>query len=147
MAETVQDRGGLRGRRRRGRGGRRGERTMPESKYARPAAPAPAAELTTIMARRRDMSRSCFRENPFPNTAVISPQLHGPARVENANPSLAATFPDDEPVFAKEPEEVVEEHSFAAPAVEDVVEETHAAVVVKEPEEVHSYWGTATGDL
>ena len=59
--------------------------------------------------------------------------------LKNANPAMAATFPDDEPEFAKEPEAVVEEHSFAAPAVEDVVEETVATVEEKEPEEVHSY--------
>jgi ribonuclease G len=137
-----EDRGGFRGRRRRGRSGRRGERTMPESKYTRPAAPAPpVAEendfgpppgYEPIMLPGESISK--YRRN--------QPSASRPAPVANVNPSIAASFPDDEPVFAKESAELVEQHSFAAPAVEDVVEETHAAVAEKEPEEVHSYWGT-----
>src|SRR6185312_2239072 len=137
------ERGGWRGRRRRGRGGRRGERGMPESKFTRPAAVEPVAEpndfgpppgYEPILLPGESISK--YRRNQ-------SPQVPQPvSSVEDANPALAATFPDDEPEFAREPEAVLEEHSFAAPAVEDVVAKTSSSVEVKEPEEVHSYWGS-----
>jgi ribonuclease G len=136
-----QERGGWRGRRRRGRGGRRGERSMPESKYARPAATEPAAEQNDndfgpppgyepILLPGESISKYRRNQASAPRPAPVQ---------ENANPSIATTFPDDEPAFAKEPEAVVEEHSFAVPVVEDVVAETQAAVVEEEAEEVHSY--------
>jgi len=133
------ERGGWRGRRRRGRG-RRGDRNMPESKYARPAASEPAADpgdfgpppgYEPILLPGESISK--YRRNQAPSASQ-------PATVTEQNPAIAATFPDDEPAFAQEPEAVVEARGFAAPAVEDVVEET--AVETKEPEEVHSYWGT-----
>ena len=137
-----EERGGWRGRRRRGRGGRRGERSMPESKFTRPAAAEPVAEANDfgpppgyepILLPGESISKYRRNQEPRVETKVaIAPE----------SPALSTTFPDDEPVFAKEPEEVVEEHSFAAPAVEDVVEQTHAVIIEKEPEEVHSYWGT-----
>src|ERR1043165_2925284 len=90
-----QDRGGFRGRRRRGRGGRRGERSMPESKYARPAAVEPAATQVdddygpppgyeTILLPGESISK--YRRNQA--------SASRPAPVENANPSIAANFPD-----------------------------------------------------
>ena len=88
-----QERGGWRGRRRRGRGGRRGERTMPESKFARPAAAEPVAEANDygpppgyepILLPGESISK--YRRNQPSQTAR-------PVAVENANPALAVTFP------------------------------------------------------
>src|SRR6266496_3431445 len=131
------ERGGWRGRRRRGRGGRRGERGLPESKYSRPVTTEPAPERNDfgpppgyepILLPGESISK--YRRNQAP---VASPRA---AVVEDRNPSLAATFPDDEPEFAKDEEPVTTlEQSLAAPVVEEEIEEI---VATRPAEQVQS---------
>jgi Rne/Rng family ribonuclease len=131
---------GWRGRRRRGRG-RRGERGGQESRYSRPAptetaaAPqdfGPPAGYEPIVLPGESISK--YRRNQ----ASAAPKA---APAGDASPSVAATFPDDEPAFAAEPEAAaLEEQGSAVPFVE-AAEETPAAVETKEAEEVHSFWG------
>ncbi len=139
-----QERGGWRGRRRRGRGGRRTERSMPESKYARPAATEPSAE------------KNDFGPPPgyepilLPGESISKYRRNQPARAaqpaavaEDANPALAATFPDDEPQFAKETE-AVRGRGFSAPVIEDEVEVEEAPAAVEahgQEEERGPFWG------
>ena len=122
-----------RGRRRRGRGGRRDrgfdrDRGQ-ESRYSRPAenvpvrTSAPPAGYTPILLPGESISKYQRYSRPSP-TAEESPAHADDASVDSGS-AVAATFPEDEPIFAAEAvssEPLHEEHEDLRSTADDTVE-------------------------
>jgi ribonuclease G len=142
-SESGRERGGWRGRRRRGRGGRRdrgfergGERgePTPQPRASRPvdAAPArpagPPAGYTPILLPGESISKYQRFAQPasapeMPSSEAIDERAQETAREQPA--AVAATFPEDEPIFAAtedSSEPLHEEHEDVRPVAEEVVD-------------------------
>ena len=144
-SESGRERGGWRGRRRRGRGGRRdrgfergGERgeRAPEPRFSRPvdAAPArpagPPAGYTPILLPGESISKyQRFAQQTsvpeMPSSEAVKESSHESSADQPA--AVAATFPEDEPIFAAgearaEPLHEEHEHEDVRPVAEEAVE-------------------------
>ena len=135
-SESGRDRGGWRGRRRRRSGrrdrgsersGERGERA-PEPRFSRPvdAAPprpsGPPAGYTPILLPGESISKYQRFAQQAPAPDMPSSEAKGSTEQPSA---VAATFPDDEPIFAAEEassEPLHEEHEDVQPVAEEGVE-------------------------
>ncbi len=115
--DSGEDRGSYRGRRR--RRGRRGER-MPESKYARPTETSrdQSREFSRNDRTSRSDSRSDYGPPPgyqpilLPGESISKYQrlaqsaqaprsMESPTEAPKSSPAVSASFPEDEPLFAK----------------------------------------------
>jgi Rne/Rng family ribonuclease len=141
-SESGRERGGWRGRRRRGRGGRRergfergSERAerAPEPRFSRPvdAAPSrpagPPAGYTPILLPGESISKYQRFAQQAPVREMPSSQTtEGGTQSSTEQPAaVAATFPEDEPIFAAREassEPLHEEHDDVSPAAEETVE-------------------------
>ncbi len=142
-SESGRERGGWRGRRRRGRGGRRergfergSERAerAPEPRLSRPvdAAPSrpagPPAGYTPILLPGESISKYQRFAQQAPVPEMISSEAgdEGSQEPSAERPAaVAATFPEDEPIFAAgeaSSEPLHEEHEDVSPAAEEAVE-------------------------
>ncbi len=142
-SESGRERGGWRGRRRRGRGGRRergpergGERgeRAPEPRFSRPADAAPArpagppAGYQPILLPGESISKyQRFTQQTsapeMPSREAVDDGSHEPSTDQPA--AVAATFPEDEPIFAageSTAEPLHEEHEDVSPLAEEAVE-------------------------
>jgi len=140
-SESGRERGGWRGRRRR-RGGRRergfergGEREhAPEPRFSRPADTGPArpagppAGYTPILLPGESISKyqRFAQQAPapgMPSSEAMDEGSHEPSTEKPA--AVAATFPEDEPIFAAREasaEPLHEEHEDVSPVAEEAVE-------------------------
>jgi ribonuclease G len=137
-SESGRERGGWRGRRRRGRGGRRdrsSERTerAPEPRFSRPvdAAPArpsgPPAGYTPILLPGESISKyqRFAQQAQTPETTASEAMDEVSQETLTSQPAaVAATFPEDEPIFAAEAaaEPLHEEHEDVQPVQEEALE-------------------------
>jgi Rne/Rng family ribonuclease len=140
-SESSRERGGWRGRRRRGRGGRRdrgfergGERVerAPEPRFSRPADAAPARPVgppvgyTPILLPGESISKyQRFAQQSAPPEVQSSEGSPEPSSDQPA--AVAATFPEDEPIFAAgesiaEPLHEEHEHDDVRPVAEEAAE-------------------------
>jgi ribonuclease G len=141
-SDSGRERGGWRGRRRRGRGGRRdrgsergGERgeRAPEPRFSRPveAAPSrpagPPARYTPILLPGESISKyqRFAQQAPVPEMPSSETAEEGTQSSTEQPAAVAATFPEDEPIFAAgeaSSEPLHEEHDDVSPAAEETVE-------------------------
>jgi Rne/Rng family ribonuclease len=140
-SESGRERGGWRGRRRRGRGGRRdrgfergGERgeRAPEPRFSRPADAAPArpagprAGYQPILLPGESISKyQRFAQQTTP--PEVQSSGGSPEHSADQPAAVAATFPEDEPIFAAgeasaEPLHEEHEHDEVRPVAEEAVE-------------------------
>jgi len=124
-SEQKEDRGGWRGRRRRGRRDR--GHGAPEPRYSRPAEAQPAPErepreqygppagYEPIILPGESISKYRNRAQPAP-THETAPAGESLAVHEETLAAIAATFPDDEPIFTQPGHETEETEGLPVPA-------------------------------